>query len=287
MPQWLEIMLRTLSSVVVMFIVAKLLGKRQISQLSLFEYITGISIGNIAGYISMDTETQWYLGFVAIGTWALISVGMEYATMKSRAIGGIVDGKGTVLIKNGSILEKNLFKEKLTLDELLEQLRKKSIFKVSEIEFAVMEKSGEINALLKKENQPLTPSMLGWKMSREPETQTVMMDGQVLQEPLQETGLDEDWLRHELSKLKVKPENVFLAQVDAKKQLTVQTGSLDGSLEPNSLTPRQQLLATLQQAKADLDQFGHFARTDEEREALLSGSRQLDQVIRLAQPELK
>ncbi|CDN42576.1 MULTISPECIES: DUF421 domain-containing protein [Paenibacillus] len=287
MPQWLEIVFRTLSSVVVMFIVTKLLGKRQISQLSLFEYITGISIGNIAGYISMDTDTQWYLGFVAIGTWSLMSIGMEYATMKSRAVGGFVDGKGTVLIKNGSILEKNLFKEKLTLDELLEQLRKKSVFKVSEIEFAVMEKSGEINLLLKKENQPLTPSMLGWKMSREQETQTVMMDGQVLQEPLKETGLDEDWLRHELAKLKVKPENVFLAQVDAKKQLTVQTGSLDGSLEPNSLTPRQQLLATLQQAKADLDQFGHFARTDEEREALLSGSRQLDQVIRLAQPELK
>ncbi|MGU3471088.1 DUF421 domain-containing protein [Paenibacillus sp. D51F] len=287
MPQWLEIVLRTLSSVAVMFIVTKLLGKRQISQLSLFEYITGISIGNIAGYISMDTDTTWYLGFVAIGTWSIMSIAMEYATMKSRALGGFVDGKGTVLIKNGSILEKNLYKERLTIDELLEQLRKKSVFKVSEIEFAVMEKSGEINVLLKKENQPLTPSMLGWKMSREQETKTVMMDGRVLQDQLKETGLDEDWLRHELAKLKVKPENVFLAQVDAQKQLTVQTGSLDGSLEPNSLTPRQQLLATLQQAKADLDQFGHFARTDEEREALLSGSRQLDQVIRLAQPELK
>ncbi|QJC50932.1 DUF421 domain-containing protein [Paenibacillus albicereus] len=287
MSLWLEIILRTLSSVVVLFLVTKLLGKRQISQLSLFEYITGITIGNIAGYISLDTDTQWYLGFVAIGTWTIVSVGIEFWTLKSRWVRGIADGQGTVLIKNGSILETNLFKERITLDELLEQLRKKSVFKVAEVEFAVMEKSGEINVLLKKENQPLTPAMLGWKMGKEMEPQTVMMDGEVLQEPLRSTGKDEEWLRHELAKLKVTPERVFLAQIDDQGQLDVQTGSQDGSLAPAKPTARQQLLQTLQQCESDLEQFGRFARNEEEREALLSCSRQLKQVIRQAQPELK
>ncbi|SDS39148.1 Uncharacterized membrane protein YcaP, DUF421 family [Paenibacillaceae bacterium GAS479] len=287
MPLWVEVILRTLSSVVVLFLVTKLLGKRQLSQLSLFEYITGITIGNIAGYISLDTDSEWYLGFVAIGAWAIVSVGIEFWTMKSRLVSAIADGKGTVLIKNGAILEQNMFKVRITLDELLEQLRKKSVFKVADCEFAVMEKSGEINVLLKKENQPLTPAMLGWKMTTETEPQTVIMDSEVMQEPLRNTGKDEDWLRHELAKLKVNPDKVFLAQVDTQGKLTVQTGNQDGALEPKKETPRQQLLSTLEQCHADLEQFGRFSRSDEEREALLSCSRQLKQVIRQAQPELK
>ncbi|MCM3748556.1 DUF421 domain-containing protein [Paenibacillus pasadenensis] len=287
MTLWLEVVLRTLSSVVVLFIVTKLLGKRQLSQLSLFEYITGITIGNIAGYISLDTDSEWYLGFVAIAAWSIVSIGIEFWTLKSRWIRGIADGQGTVLIQNGSILEHNMFKVRITLDELLEQLRKKSVFKVSECEFAVMEKSGEINVLLKKENQPLTPKMLGWTMKEEQEPQTVMMDGEVLQEPLRSIGKDEDWLRHELSGLKVQPEEVFLAQVDDKGSLSVQKGTLNGAVERSKKTPRQQLLSSLQQCQSDMEQFGRFARSEEEREALLSCSRQLKQLIRQAQPELK
>lgn len=287
MPLWLEVFVRTLCSVGIMFVVTKLLGKRQISQLSLFEYITGICIGNLAGYISMDTESEWYLGFIAVGTWMSVSIAMEFLTMKSRLLGGIVDGNGTVMIKNGALLESNLRKERMTVDELLEQLRKKNVFKVADVEFAVMEKSGEINVLLKKEYQPLTPEMLGWKVNREPEPQTVIMDGQVLKEPLEQTGMDEEWLSEELAKLKVDPKHVFLAQVDFQKKLTVQTGANDGSLNPSTQTTRQQLLASLTQCDAELQQFGRFARNDEEREALLSCSRQLKQVIRSAQPRLK
>lgn len=101
MPTWLEVALRTLSAVFILFVMTKLLGKRQISQLSLFEYITGISIGNIAAYISLDTDSKWYLGLLALSVWVAVSVGMEFVTMKSKRIRDFVDGKGTILIEKG------------------------------------------------------------------------------------------------------------------------------------------------------------------------------------------
>ncbi len=70
-----------MSAVTLLFIITKMLGKRQITELSLFEYITGITSGNLVGYISLDTDTSWYLGFLAVLVWVSISVGAEYLTM--------------------------------------------------------------------------------------------------------------------------------------------------------------------------------------------------------------
>lgn len=126
MPNWLEIVVRTTAAIVILFVMTKILGKRQISQLSLFEYITGISIGNIVGYISLDLDNLWYLGFISLAVWAAVSVGLEFLTMKSKKVRDVIDGKGTVLIQDGQLIKKNMHKERLTMDEMLEQLRKRT-----------------------------------------------------------------------------------------------------------------------------------------------------------------
>lgn len=125
MPEWLEVMIRTLSAVTMLFLITKILGKRQISELSLFEYITGITLGNLVGYISLDTDTSWYLGFLAVFVWVAVSAAAEFLTMKSKKFRDIVDGRSTILIENGAVIQENLKKERLTIDEFLEQLRKK------------------------------------------------------------------------------------------------------------------------------------------------------------------
>lgn len=216
--------MRTLSAVVILFIMTKVLGKRQISQLSLFEYITGLTIGNIAAYISLDTDNQWYLGLVALSVWVLFSVGMEYATMKSKWIRDFVDGKGTVLVEKGAILEKNMAKERLTLDEFLEKMRSKSIYSIADVEFAVMESNGDITFLLKKEQQPLTPAALGWAVKPEREPQNIVMDGVVIEDALRQAGFDRVWLNKQLAAKGVQLEGVYLAQVDDAGVVTIQTG---------------------------------------------------------------
>src|SRR5699024_8655033 len=112
-------------------------------------------------------------------------------------------------------------KERYLLEDLLEDLRAKDIFNVSDVEFALLEPSGRLNAMLKKEQQPLTPKALGIQVSSEKEPETVIMDGEMLLEPLANLSLNPRWLEEELDKLNVSIENVFLGQVDGYGQLTV------------------------------------------------------------------
>lgn len=100
----------------------------------------------------MDLESHWLLGFVSLIVWVLVSLGIEFLQMKSKKVRDFIDSKATILIKDGKILEDNVKKERLSSDELLQQLRKKNVFKTADVEFAVIEPSGEINVLLKKKS---------------------------------------------------------------------------------------------------------------------------------------
>lgn len=150
MPDWIEVIVRTLASVVFLFALTRLLGKRQISQLSFFEYITGITIGDLAASISLDLKATWYLGVISLAVWVAVSLMIEFLQLKSKKARDFIDSTSTVLIKDGKIMEDNLKKERLTNEELMEQLRGKNAFKTAEVEFAIMEPNGQINVLMKK-----------------------------------------------------------------------------------------------------------------------------------------
>ena len=219
MPEWFQVGLRTITAVLVLFILTRLLGKRQVSQLSTFEYITGLSIGNLAAYLSLDTENHWSLGLIAISVWVAFSLAIEWIQLKSKRGRDLIDGKATVLIKNGKILEKNLRKERTTSDELLEMLRRNNVFNIDTVEFAILDTSGELNVLLKKEHQPLTPKDIGLAVTPETAPMTVIMDGKVLADSLKKVGLNENWLNAKLKQLGTSHEHIYLAQVDSQNKL--------------------------------------------------------------------
>src|SRR5690554_5918876 len=114
MPQWLEITLRTLITILILFALTKMLGKRQLGELSYFEYITGITIGSIASYASIDLQDNWYYALLAMLVWAAVVYGLGLLTLKSKFARNIIQGKGTVLIKEGKVLEDNLAKVHFT-----------------------------------------------------------------------------------------------------------------------------------------------------------------------------
>lgn len=285
MPDWAEIMIRTLAAVLFLFLLTRLLGKRQISQLSFFEYITGITIGDLAASISLDLNSNWYLGVISLAVWVAVSLCIEYLQLKSKWARGIIDSSSTVLIKDGKVLEDNLKKEKLTNEELLEQLRKKSVFKAAEVEFAVMEPNGEINILLKKENLPLTPSMLGIKTAPEIEPQTVILDGVAMAEPLATIGRSMGWLKTELEKLGVSLDNVYLAQVDAYGSLYVDL--YDDQVKVPQPQERPVLLANLKKCEADLELYALSTQDKETKQMFEQCSQKLENVIRSTKPLLK
>ncbi|WP_127489712.1 DUF421 domain-containing protein [Paenibacillus ehimensis] len=284
MPDWLEISLRTLLSLIVLFLLTKLLGKRQVSQLSFFEYITGITIGSLAAYISLDLEANWYLGIVSLAVWVLASLGIEFLQLKSKSARNWIDSKATVLIKDGKILEDNMKKERLTTDELLEQLRKRSVFKTADVEFANMEPSGDINVLLKKEHQPLTPAHLGIKVGPEQEPQAVIMDGNIMDEPLATLGLSRQWLQTELEKTGVTVENVYLGQVDSYGQLYVDL--YDDQLQVPEPQQKASLLAVLKKCEADLEMFALTTKDQQAKNMYGQCSKQLEKMIQDVKPSL-
>lgn len=284
MPDWVEIALRTLLAMGVLFVLTKILGKRQVSQLSLFEYITGITIGSLAAYVSLDLESNWYLGLVSMTVWTVVSLGIELLQLKSKTARDLFDGKATVLIKDGKIMEDNLKKERITTDELMEQLRIKNVFKAADVEFAIMESSGEVSVLLTKENQPLTPKHLGINVGPEQEPQSVIMDGKIMDEPLATIGLNRKWLDTELEKLGVSIDNVFLGQVDSYGQLYVDL--FDDQIKVPKPQKKAALLATLKKCEADLEMFGLSTKEQNTKQMYEQCSKALEKIIDEVKPLL-
>ncbi len=219
MPNWVEIIVRAVCIIIGLFFITKLLGKKQLSKLSFFEYIVGITVGDIAGTITMDIELNILNGVVSILIWTLFPLVISYISLKSKKFRDIVEGKATTFIKDGKILEENLKYEKYSTDELLEQLRKKDIFQVSDVEFAILETNGELSVLLKKEKQPTRWEDFFGEGAKLKTPLTVIMDGNYLENSIYDGGYTIDWIRSKLQEKKRSVKDVFLAQIDSNGNL--------------------------------------------------------------------
>lgn len=277
MPDWLDIIVRSILFLFILFFITKLLGKKQISQLSFFEYVNGITIGSIGAEIVTGLEQSIYLGILSIVTFAAIPFIAGFISLKSKPFRNFVEGRGTVFIKDGKILEDNLKKERYTTDELLELLRKDNVFQVADVEFAVLETTGDLSVLLKKENQPLTAKDLNMTVASIKEPQTIIMDGEILDEPLATAGRSRQWLHTELEKIGVTIENVFLGQVDSYGQLTVDL--FDDKIKVPSPQEKPLLFATLKKAQADLELFALATKNEEAKKMYTKNSKKIQAAI--------
>ncbi|HER2169441.1 TPA: DUF421 domain-containing protein, partial [Streptococcus pyogenes] len=230
-------------------------------------------------------ERQIHLGIVGILTFAAIPFIAGYISLKSKSFRTFIEGKGTVFIKDGKIMEDNLKKERYTTDELLDLLRKKDVYQVSDVEFAVLEATGDLSVLLKKENQPLTAKDLNIAVSSVKEPQTVIMDGEILDEPLSTIGRNRGWLQTELEKLGVTIENVFLGQVNSYGELTVDL--FDDQLQVPSPQERPLILATMKKCQADLELFALGTESKEAKQMYSKNSEKLQEAIDKVAPILK
>ena len=251
MADWLDVIFRGVMMLVVIFFVTKILGKKQLSQLSFFEYTIGITVGSIGAEVITGLDRSFYHGIIGIVAFVAIPYGIDFLTMKSKKMRDFFAGKATVIIKNGNILEDSLRKEKYTIDELMELLRKKNVFQVSDVEFAILEPTGDLNILLKKEKQPLTAEDLQLTLSPEKEPSTIIMDGTVMNEMMESIGKNEEWLRAELHKKELVISDVFLAQLDSQGRLSLDL--YDTRIEYNNHDHQEVITALLKRCEADLD----------------------------------
>ncbi|MGM0876664.1 MAG: DUF421 domain-containing protein [Bacillota bacterium] len=285
MPEWLDVVVRSLIFVVVLFLITKWLGKKQLSELSFFEYVTGITIGSIGAEVVMGLEKNMFNGIIGIVIFAAMPFLAGLLSLKSKVFRDFIEGRATVFIKDGKIMEDNLKKEKYTTDELLELLRKKDVFKVADVEFAVLEPTGDLSVMLKKENQPLTAKDVNLSVASVKEPQTVIMDGEIFDEPLSTIGRNRNWLKTELEKQGVTIENVFLGQVDSYGQLTIDL--FDDKLKVPSPQEKPLILATMKKCQADLELFALGTESKDAKQMYSQNSDKLQKAIDKVTPILK
>jgi uncharacterized membrane protein YcaP (DUF421 family) len=250
MPEIIDVPMRALIFVVVLFFFTKILGKKQLSELSFFEYISGITIGSIAGEVIMGLENNIFYGILGIAVFSLITLLVDKLTLKSKRFGDLVEGTSTVLIQDGKIMEKNLKKENYTLKELSSLLRQKNVFNISDVEFALLEPRGDLSLLLKSDKQPLTASSIGLKTSPVHATHTIISDGKVLPGALSNAGKNEQWLEQNLKNFNLNIEDIFYLQINASGD--IEYDLFDDSLRTQQQGKKDRLLQSLNKCKSDL-----------------------------------
>ena len=143
----LKIVFLSLGSIIVLFILTKLMGNREMSQLSMFDYVVSITIGSIAAEMSTSLENNFLEPFISMVVYGIVATAISYFTCKSIKIRRIVSGRGKILYDNGKFYRKNLIKSKLDLNEFLMQCRINRYFNLADIQTAILEPNGRISFL--------------------------------------------------------------------------------------------------------------------------------------------
>ena len=217
----LKVVLVSLLSAVVLFIIAKLIGHKQISQLDLFDYITGITIGSIGAELATELEKP-IKPFIAMIVYGAITVTLSVITSKFPKTRKIINGSPTIIMNNGKIYRKNMKKAKIDLSEFLVLCRQEGYFNLSDIQTAIFEYNGRLTVLPVSKKRPVNPEDMN--LSPEPEyiSTEVIMDGRILDENLKRMGLDKKWLEKQIKDQGFKnAKEIFLGICDQNKQLNL------------------------------------------------------------------
>lgn len=217
----LNVILTSLLSVAALFLLAKIMGHRQISQLDLFDYIAGITIGSIAAELATELEHPWK-PLIALVIYCGVTFGFSIITSKYPKLRKYINGTPTVIMDNGKLYRKNMKKAKLDLSEFMVMCREAGYFNLSDIQTAVFEYNGKLAILPVSDKRPMLPADNGIKPKQETISTEVIMDGRVMDENLKRMGLDDKWLQKQLEEQGFQSANeVFLGLCDTNHKLTL------------------------------------------------------------------
>ena len=216
-----QTILTTLLSIVVIFLLAKLMGTKQVSQMTMFDYVVGITIGSVAAELATELEEP-VKPLTALILYGLVAVLISILTSKSIRARSMVTGKPLVLLENGVIYRKNLQKARLDLNEFLTYCRIGGWFDLNQLQAAVLEHNGIVSFLPKETDRPATPTDLNLNPKQSQVKIPFVMDGVLLEENIRQVGKEESWVHRSLLREGYKDEKeVLLALWDGGEKLTV------------------------------------------------------------------
>jgi uncharacterized membrane protein YcaP (DUF421 family) len=222
MPILFVVIIRSTISFFALLLLIRLIGKQQVSQLTFFDYVLGITIGSIASTLSVQINENMTATLTGMGVWAALAILLAYLDMHNIWVRKVVGGEATVVIENGKILEEHLRKIRIPVDELISELRTQGVFNISDVEFALFEPGGKLSIQKKSPKQPITPEDINLTTKYNGLPTNLIMDGILLTDALQSLKLSKAWLQHQLSKQKIQDiSDISLAQLDTMGNLYV------------------------------------------------------------------
>ena len=284
MNTWLIILFNSIILFFLAILISKYLKRKTLARATPFDFISYAVIAIIITLISLNMITNVYFGLTALAIWILMPIILDYSAMKSKWIYNVIHGKERVLIKNGKVMEDNLSKERITGQEFLQEMRSKKAFNLADVEFAVMETTGDINVILKADKKPVTASDLGEKVGAKREPQTVILDGNILNEGLTNAGLNRTWLTTQLEIKGVSLENVFLGQVDSSGDLYVDL--FDDMIQVPKTEIKDMLYASIEKCQADLMSFSLDSDNEEAKNIYSQDADKLNKIMKKLEPHL-
>ena len=193
----IKVILTSLLSIAALFILTKIMGHKQVSQLDFFDYVSGITIGSIGAELATELESP-ERPLIALALYSLASLILNLMTNKSPRSRKYINGSPTILLNGGKLYRENLRKAKLDLSEFLLLCREQGYFDLEEIQTAVFEHNGRLSVLPRAANRPATPEDLKITARATHIGIEVIMDGRVMGENLTRLGRDENWLKNQL-----------------------------------------------------------------------------------------
>lgn len=222
----LLIFIRTLVLYGIILIVMRLMGKREIGQMQPFEFTIAIMISDLATMPMEDSGIPISNGIIPILGLLVAHLMISYVNMKSIKTREVLCGKPSILIYRGKIDEANLLKERFTINELQERLRGNNVVNIADVEYAILETSGQVNVILKPEKQNVTIEDMKLTKEYQGISYDLVIDGIVMQDNLNKINKNYKWLEKEIRKFGYKPEDALIVTIDANDNIFFQEKTL-------------------------------------------------------------
>ena len=200
----------------------RLMGKREIGQMQPFELVIAIMIADLASIPMADIGIPLSNGIIPILALLLLQLLISIINVKSIKLRKFICGSPSILIYRGKIQEKTLKKEKITINELEERLRQNNVFSFGDVEYAILETSGQVTVIQKPNKKNLTPEDLGLNLEYEGIPYDLVIDGKVMNQNLKSIGKDYNWLKKQTEKFNIKPEEALIVTFNGKEQIFCQ-----------------------------------------------------------------
>lgn len=226
----LFIIFRTILVLVILFFLTKCMGKKQVGQMNIYDYLIGITIGSIAADISLDIEKDLVAGIASLVIFGISSVLVTFLTLRSINFRRIFTGIPTILIENGNIIENNLRREGIDINDLQEEARQNGYFDLDKVSYAILETSGKISFMPKSGEEVVTRNDMKIKVNPSSLCANIIIDGQLLENNLSNMYKDKSWLDKELKKRGYKDySNILLLTLDNRGNIVIYNKNIDVS----------------------------------------------------------